>query len=151
MRAVTVQLLLATLLLCAGAAAVADIYKWLDEQGKVHYGDRPPAAPGDSQAVEITPPTPVSADQAERAHARRRLLEAYEADRADELREQAEADAAREEMARKCERARRDLAAVGRANVVYTQGKDGERIYMSDRDREQAVATAEAWMRKWCR
>lgn len=40
------HLLLASALALAATAAHADIYKWTDEQGRVHYGDRPaPGAP----------------------------------------------------------------------------------------------------------
>lgn len=34
--------LASALLLCA-TAAPAEVYKWVDEQGRIHYGDRPPA------------------------------------------------------------------------------------------------------------
>jgi glutaredoxin len=34
--------LLAPLLLCAASFAHAEIHRWVDDQGKVHFGDRPP-------------------------------------------------------------------------------------------------------------
>ncbi|MFZ5653583.1 MAG: DUF4124 domain-containing protein [Pseudomonadota bacterium] len=45
---------LATLLsglLLAGAAGAGDIYRWTDAQGRVHFGDRPPAASVPSQVA----------------------------------------------------------------------------------------------------
>lgn len=40
------------LALCLATAAQAQYYRWLDDQGKVHYGDRPPpAAAGKAQAM----------------------------------------------------------------------------------------------------
>jgi glutaredoxin len=33
-------------LLCAGLAHAQGVYKWVDKDGKVYYGDRPPAGPG---------------------------------------------------------------------------------------------------------
>lgn len=40
------------LALCFATAAQAQYYRWVDEQGKVHYGDRPPpAAAGKAQAM----------------------------------------------------------------------------------------------------
>jgi hypothetical protein len=39
MRTLTLALILAT----ASAGAAAQAYRWVDEKGKVHYGDRPPS------------------------------------------------------------------------------------------------------------
>src|SRR3990172_2259568 len=39
MRALSLALILAT----ASAGAAAQAYRWVDEKGKVHYGDRPPS------------------------------------------------------------------------------------------------------------
>jgi len=51
------------LLLLVGLSAQAEIYKWVDENGKVQYGDQPPAA-AKKQTLKITaqqgvtPPAP---------------------------------------------------------------------------------------------
>lgn len=43
-------------LLCAGLAQ-AQAYRWVDKDGKVHYGDRPPpAAPGKVQELKMGAP-----------------------------------------------------------------------------------------------
>lgn len=47
--------LLAPMLILATAAA-ADVYKWTDERGKTHYGDRPPEE-AQAQRVEIRIPS----------------------------------------------------------------------------------------------
>ncbi|NQZ54520.1 MAG: DUF4124 domain-containing protein [Piscirickettsiaceae bacterium] len=43
---------LVLLLLLVGTLAVGEIYKWVDESGKVHYGDSPPPEI-DTQTIEI--------------------------------------------------------------------------------------------------
>lgn len=45
--------------LSCAAAQGQDMYKWTDENGRVHYGDRA-AAPGNSQKMQVTaaPPLP---------------------------------------------------------------------------------------------
>lgn len=40
-------------LMACSLAASAGVYRWVDENGKVHYGDRPPA-----QAEQLNPPPP---------------------------------------------------------------------------------------------
>ena len=36
------RILIAVLALAAAAPSAADVYKWIDKEGKVHYGDTPP-------------------------------------------------------------------------------------------------------------
>lgn len=43
------------LLLTSAIASAAGAYRWVDAQGRVHYGDRPPAG----AQVEAVPPVPV--------------------------------------------------------------------------------------------
>jgi len=44
---------IAALLLCAAGIASAEMYKWTDAQGQVHYSDRPP--PSGAEKVEVIP------------------------------------------------------------------------------------------------
>jgi hypothetical protein len=68
--------LVALLLLLVGALAAGEIYKWVDESGKVHYGDSPPPEI-DTQEV-VTPKGP-SQEEVERAQQQvRKLMEQYE-------------------------------------------------------------------------
>ena len=47
----------AVLLACAMSASAQPVYRWTDAQGRVHYGDRPPASV-DARPVDIAPPPP---------------------------------------------------------------------------------------------
>lgn len=145
---VALPAMLATII--AGPVA-GEVFKWLDESGKVHYGDRAPAREVDSQELDVGESPAVSADQRRRAETQRRLLEAFEAERAERVQAEARAVAAEDKRRQRCEQVRRELAAVERANVIYSRGEDGERVYMSDSEREKAVAAARAWMKKSCR
>jgi glutaredoxin len=44
--------LLAILLLCTSLHAGADVFKWTDKQGVVHYGDKPPEQTGKNSAAD---------------------------------------------------------------------------------------------------
>jgi hypothetical protein len=44
-------------MLCACAAQAESLYRWVDKDGKVHYGDRPPAAARDLQERKYAAPT----------------------------------------------------------------------------------------------
>lgn len=67
-------LVIGALLVCASGAsdAAAEIYKWVDAQGQVHFQDHPPAESAATSAVEVRPSsvappqnTPVPAPSAE--------------------------------------------------------------------------------------
>ncbi|MDA8142000.1 MAG: DUF4124 domain-containing protein [Desulfobacteraceae bacterium] len=51
------------LLLIFGSVAWADIYKWTDEKGVIHFSDQPPAQNQGTQEVESQPSAPPSTYQ----------------------------------------------------------------------------------------
>ncbi len=137
-------------LILASAFATAEVYKWVDADGNVNYGDRPPAADADARSMPPPPSPAEDAEREQRSVKQRRLLEAFEAERAERALAAAEAAAARADRAQKCERARRQLAGLERANVVYTTDDSGARAYMSDGERRQAAANTRVWIGKNC-
>lgn len=137
-------------LVLAGIPAVAEVYKWTDADGNVHYGDRPPSSAQEPRSLTLPPPPTPDADQGERGRRQRRLLEAFDAERAERDRLETEAAEAKREQAHKCEQARRTLANFERANILYTTDDNGARIYMSDGARQRAAADVRSWIRKYC-
>ena len=150
MQHLQLQAALALALALASAVATGEVYKWVDADGNVHYGDRPPATEVDARSLSLPPAPAEEPDQARRSLKQRRLLEAFEAERNQRDQAEAEALAARRERARDCKNARRELARFERANIVYTSDASGARIYMSDEERHIATANARAWIGKHC-
>ena len=135
--------------LCQTTTA-AGVYRWVDDQGKVHYGDRPPSKK-DSTEVEVKDtPAPAPEDAARRAKTRR-LLDAIatERDRKEQATAKAEADQAKQEH--NCRRARRQVEFYERANTLFRQGADGERDYLSETERSEVLGKARQMVIKWCR
>lgn len=92
-------------------AADADVYRWRDADGRVHYGDQPPAdAP--SEPVPIDPPPPTrGAGEAERRmldEADRRAARTAR-ERSESRRREARAEAARERRCSELTERRRKL------------------------------------------
>lgn len=141
---------LTLILVLAGSVATAEVYRWTDADGNVHYGDRPPATGIDPHSVPLRPAPAREPDHAQRRLKQRRLLEAFEAERAEREQAADEAEAASREHRRNCEKVRRDLARFDRANIVYTTDEAGARIYMSDLERRDAAAKARAWIGRHC-
>ena len=139
-RATLIALLVA-LLFVAGA-----VYKWVDDQGNVHYSDKPP--PGrESRLVTLTPgPTAEQKAQAEQRlqsirESAQREATAHEAERAHELQQQAAQDsqnAAAALAVQVCADARVQRMTLDLQVPVYRRGPGGERIFMADADRPAA-------------
>ena len=65
------RMLALMLLACSSVAAANGVYKWTDEQGKVHYSDVPP--PNEADRLKLTTPggvTPVDPASARNAGVR---------------------------------------------------------------------------------
>ena len=56
--ALTTKAWLLAALLSGASTATAEVYKWVDEDGRVHFGDRPQAE--DAEAIELKPAAPAT-------------------------------------------------------------------------------------------
>ncbi len=147
LRAVTLGITVFTL---AQAVLAAGVYRWVDEQGKVHYGDRPPSE-ANSTSVEVEA-APIPSPENERRRAKtQRLLDAMESERARAQAKAAQAKAEQARQASNCEAARKNVAFYERANSVFRRGPDGERLYLSDEERARAQSQARALVDQWCK
>lgn len=138
------------LLWAALAPASAQMYKWVDEKGTTHYGERPPQG---KKAQEVAPrlasPRPAPEKPAEpdwkakELEFRGRRIEA----------EQAEAKQRQQETANRqaCNQARDHLAQMKAARGLYRLNDKGERVYESDAERQASVAQLEALIAQRCR
>ena len=139
-------------LLVSGPAAAGEIYKWVDEDGNVHYEDRPSGMPTEERLALNYRRTDSGAVQ-QRVAARHDR----EASRA-EARSQAEAAkqeaaenaAAAEERKQACERARARLETYLQSPRLYRTDADGERVYLDDEQRQEARRKAEEQVTEFC-
>ncbi len=131
--------------------AEAAVYKWIDEHGRTHYGDRP--ADEKTEQIHIAPvpkPGNSAADQSERDEKRRRLLEVYREDR---LKKQAAADRQKQEKAekkQKCQQAKRRYERYNHAGGIYDKDESGERRYLEHDERQQYITELQAAIEHWC-
>ncbi|GAB4295445.1 MAG: DUF4124 domain-containing protein [Thiohalomonadaceae bacterium] len=146
------RLLLSLLTLCLSPAFAAGVYKWVDEQGQVHFGERPPAR---TQAQELQLKVPAAAPaaaptEAERRDNEQRLLRAFE-----EEREQKKAQERknREDQARRernCAIARDRLRRYRSAGSLYDLDRQGNRVTLDEDQRAAAEQRAEQEVARWC-
>jgi len=134
--------------------AAAGIYKWVDEAGKVHYGDRPPAG-GDSESVQIEREDPaVEAAAQERSSKQKRLLEVMEVERKEREARSAERVQKRDDAERRsqqCKAAAKQLRELRDANWIWLEKEDGGRRILTAEERASAEEKLEASIARNCK
>ena len=144
-------------LLCLPAVRASGIHRWVDADGVVHFGDRPP--PGvRAETLEQPSRSAASAtkqgtrplDEAARRERRRRLLRAFEEERRERALREAEAARRAEQRRRACLQARDNLRSVRQASGLYRLNERGERVFLDREARARAEARAEAEVARYC-
>jgi hypothetical protein len=127
------RLLLCLLLL--PALASAEIYRWTDEQGRVHFGQRP-AAGAQAQQVEVKPQI-IERDEQTRER-EERAARFYKARQAEQEQTRIQASEFRAERNAQCERLRQALSDIAPGQRYYQTMIDGSRHYYSDAELDTA-------------
>ena len=139
---------LSLLLLLAPLLASAELYRWVDAEGRVHFGDRQPDdGTGDAEQVQVEPPKPIGQGN-DLKQINERLEALREKDRERQKAQQQEA--AKQEQARKkkCQEQRKRYNRL-KGNFVYEK-EDGT-VYQVSRDQaERDRAELREWLAKHC-
>lgn len=136
-------------MLCINAPAEA-VYKWVDEHGKVHYGDRP--GPAESTKIKVPDGLPApSPATGEREDKTRKLLDQYADERAERAALEAKRKADEAERKQNCAKARDLLDQYLHASYLYDVDASGERRPLSFEERTKAEAEAQKAVDQWCK
>ena len=148
------KLLVILAALAFSATASAQLYKWVDKDGKVQYGDNPPP---NTKATRLKPvpgaPTqpPAAADDKKDkalspdAAFRKRQQERSEQDqKADK--ERAEAD----QKKQNCETARTNLRQLESGQRISSVNAAGERVFLDDAQLAERKQRAQKAVGDWC-
>ncbi len=147
----SIQTLLLTIaMIYPPSQAAGEIYKWVDEYGRVQYSDKPNSKNSEEISITTTQSSPTLPSDEERRQARDRLLEVFREDR-----EQARINAAEEKSSKtthlsNCRLARSQLEQLQQAQYLYDENAAGERVIYSESERNAAVDRANANVEKWC-
>ena len=132
---------LSGLLMVTGPVSAAEVYKWRDADGHLHFGDRPPATQSHAESVIIRSAAPAAANE----HSQERLkqvLDGYAKER--EAREASRAAALAEDEQREqaCMRAKARRQTAERVNVMYEYTPQGERRVLGEAEHKQVIEKA---------
>lgn len=152
-----VRIALSVLLLGLAMPASAQLYKWLDPEGRVHYTDQPP--PPDAkqdQKLNIkktqpgTVPAPSSEEKPASQSYQERELE-FKKRKVEQEQSQAKATEQEKQEQDLCRSARQRLATFQEAGRVYSVDEKGERVYTDDAARQRYLDEAQQDIAKHCK
>ena len=140
-----------TLTLSSGVFA-DEIYKWIDEDGSIHYEDRP-SGNASEERLQFSYNRTNSSAVGERVQTRRDMDNARRETReeaAAEERTAAENRAAAEEKMAQCQSYRASLKTMLESRRVYREDEAGERQYLDETARAEARTKAEELIKETC-
>jgi DNA helicase IV len=143
--AIAVALMLAVT--TAGTAVAGDIFKWTDEEGNVHFGDRPDGGEG-TEKVAINQARVQAAVQSRAEAAAKAAEEEAAATPPGPTPEELQAQA--DERAEKCSKYREQLQRFVRSRRLYREDENGERVYLDEDEMQAAREKAENQVQDYC-
>ena len=142
------------LLILASTNALAELSKWVDAEGKVHYSDQQPPANVKAKTLRVTSEAaaPTSAPTAPKTIAEREA----ELKKAQKTKKEA-ADKVAKEQAKiegektNCEAAQQSLRALQEGVRIVEVDAKGERSYLDDEQRRQRIEKVQQNIKTYCK
>jgi len=142
--------ILAILFLCCVITASAEVYRWVDGNGRVQFSDQPPPDVN-AQKVETRPATGKGSasggknyQQQDQEFRKRRVEEDENAKKRTETEKQASA------KQKNCDAAKSQLAALQAGGRFSRTNQKGEREVLDDKAMQAALSDAKQAVADWC-
>ena len=160
-----IQLFVALAVLLATATVAAQVYKWVDKDGKVQYSDMPPppsvsktdpkklntgansAAPA---AANTSKTTAAAANAPKSLQDRSKDADKRRIEDAEKARKDEEAQKAVKQNEERCGAATRYKGDLDSGRPIARNNDQGERTYMSDEERSTEIARIKSVMAESC-
>ena len=139
-------------LCCHSTRSLAEVYRWVDENGKVHFSDKKPQDQTKQvEAVDVkAPPVIDNPELHQTMEQNRERFKALDAEREMKAKQEAKENAEKQRNKKMCGYMRRKLAAMEKSSYVYTYNKNGERVIQNDATRDKAIKDAKKFINKNC-
>jgi hypothetical protein len=135
----------------SGMALANDIYKWTDENGNVHYGDRPSGEASEERMAirsRATDPGKVQARVQSTYQTKNEAEQAAAVEPAGPTEEELRAQA--KERAQKCDTYKARLQKFVTSRRLYKQDENGERVYLDEEETQAARERVENQVQEYC-
>ena len=147
------RIITALLCLLFQTSSFAGVYKWVDEKGQVHYGERPANADAERITIrqnETTKPRIIKKAEAEDAEGKTSEDESAETP-ATEPAKPEPPKISKKEKRQRCNEAKSDIASISSRGRMREINKKGEYAYLSEQQRQQRLSAARKKQREFCR
>lgn len=130
-------------------SAYAEVYKWIDENGKTVYGDKPVAE--NANVVKIKNKPASDKTYQKRIDKQQKLLDVMQDERAEKKANEKQTQAKKEQQQQQCAKLRKELQQAKDASMLYekTDDPDNPRIY-SDEERQIQISKYEKHIKENC-
>ena len=143
-------LVAAAIALLSPALGSADsVYRWTDENGVVHFGDREPVGRA-ADRVSVKTGTATSSEERKSPQEQLKALEENQAERERQQKETAVEEARRKQQAVRCDAARANLQAINSNARIRVVDADGEQRYLTPEEIEAKRAEFETIVGESC-
>lgn len=126
-----------------GGITVADAYKWVDENGKIQFGDSPPK---DVSAENIASEVNKTNIDSSNNQSEFSVVSGQEKNDDEKAMEQKKHDRLEEAIGKNCRKMKADIASIARGDRGTFIGKDGKEEMVLERDRGKKL---EEWKSKY--
>ncbi len=132
----------------------ATIYRWVDNQGQIHYTETPPP-PGNRDRgtiVRTTGPATGAQEQAQqRSTAIQDRLKSFRDNRADKQKKASEQKAESERLAQNCTAARNNLSNLENRRLRRLTDADGDVAALTEEERLKKMDEARKAIKEYCK
>ncbi len=134
-------------------ANAESVYKWVDEQGNIHYGDRPQDAAAQTLHVPLPPPVDEASQQRLNALIKQSKDTTNKKEKETATAKSAtKSDPSKEEMEKNCSMAKENLAKLeGASALLFEADKDGNRRILPLEERNKTTETMRKETERWCK
>lgn len=145
---------LVLLLIFMTFTATAEVYKWTDENGKIHYSDKPIDEKTKKIKMKRQPSHTEVSQAKERASAlikhKNKVQEITDDERHDKKIADRKDAKDKRKLSSQCRQAKREIILLGKGRVTYTTDEDGERHYLSDEEKNQSINQLKKDVKEHC-
>lgn len=142
-------------LLVLEPVSATSVYRWVDEDGHVHFSSRPADNNAEEIVIKNRNSNSVDSDRdsesdEERAEKQKRFLNALDEENKSLKEQKQKKQQQAEQDERRCYAARDQLKRAENAGALYDLDEKGDRVLLNKEQYEQAIAQARARVDKWC-
>ena len=127
------------------------VYKWVDENGKVHYSDKPVNDKAETVNIDTKQPDPQSQQKAQqRVIEQKQQAFTHIEGEAGKKRTKLKQEQQEKKLEKECSKAREGLATLQQQVRIYSYDDNGKPVFMSDEERAVEIQRLQQGIKENC-